>query len=397
MTSFVFFSLIFFQYIGISWLVVSVEANKDVISSLPGLPYIPVFQQYSGYLSASGGRKFHYWFVESQGNPQTDPVVLWLNGGPGCSSMVGLLSEHGPFLVNPDGKTLRYNPHSWNKVANMLYLESPAGVGFSYLDSEDYATNDTAVAADNYAALEDFFNKYPHFADNPFYITGEGYAGVYVATLSSHILGAVNKTINLKGFAIGNGFLSVKDNAESLFYYAYYHGLLGNDDWKNLQTYCCPRGACTFYESKSASCQQMVELVKSTIMNIGLNTFAIYQNCSITQSNGIDHFFAMENAVYKEQRLLQRTFDMPTSCIDSTDLRVYLNTPAVRQALNIHDGIREWTLCSKSVNDLYRSYYSDMTALIKKILQKTRGLIYNGDTDLTMNFWVLKISSKDLV
>lgn len=73
-------------------------------------------------------------------------MVLWLNGGPGCSSLDGFLTEHGPFLIQGDGVTLEYNPYSWNLIANMLYIESPAGVGFSYSDDKMYVTNDTEVS-----------------------------------------------------------------------------------------------------------------------------------------------------------------------------------------------------------------------------------------------------------
>lgn len=73
--------------------------------------------------------------------PHFEVCACRLNGGPGCSSLGGLLSENGPFRVNPDGQTIFENVFAWNKVANVLYLESPRGVGFSYQDQT--ANNDT--------------------------------------------------------------------------------------------------------------------------------------------------------------------------------------------------------------------------------------------------------------
>ena len=91
------------------------------------------FSLYSGYLAIDGTPKqLHYVFAESQGNPTTDPLVIWFNGGPGCSSMLGFTQEHGPFVMEDGGSTFNKNDYSWNREANMLYIESPAGVGFSY-------------------------------------------------------------------------------------------------------------------------------------------------------------------------------------------------------------------------------------------------------------------------
>lgn len=73
----------------------------------------------------------HYVFLESQSDPTTDPVVLWLNGGPGCSSLLGLNEEIGPFVMTDADRVFKENPYPWNARANLLFLESPAGVGFS--------------------------------------------------------------------------------------------------------------------------------------------------------------------------------------------------------------------------------------------------------------------------
>ncbi|KAF5185086.1 Serine carboxypeptidase-like, partial [Thalictrum thalictroides] len=101
----------------------------DKIDSLPGQPNVK-FKQYSGYVTVDGqaGRALFYYFVESSVKPSTKPLVLWLNGGPGCSSIgAGAMAELGPFRVKKDGKTLKRNQYSWNKKANILFLESPAG------------------------------------------------------------------------------------------------------------------------------------------------------------------------------------------------------------------------------------------------------------------------------
>lgn len=84
-------------------------------------------------------------FVESQNDPSNDPLIFWYNGGPGCSSLEGLLKEMGPYQINPDGKTLRENPNSWNKFASVVYIEAPAGVGFSYASDGNTKTNDDLV------------------------------------------------------------------------------------------------------------------------------------------------------------------------------------------------------------------------------------------------------------
>jgi len=173
--------------------------------------------QYSGYLPVGPNkdRFIHYWFCESQGDPTTDPVVLWMNGGPGASSLIGFFTENGPFSLNdlsldPNNASavpnLLYNPYSWNKFSSMLFLESPAGVGFSYCENEaDCWFNDAKTASDNYDALAGFFAAYPEFATQEFYITGESYAGIYIPTLVQQIEAHTDSNINLKGFAIGDG------------------------------------------------------------------------------------------------------------------------------------------------------------------------------------------------
>lgn len=156
--------------------------EADRITNLPGLDYDPGFDQYSGYLTVDEKhqRNLFYWYVESQNDPATDPVVLWTNGGPGCSGLLGFGIEHGPFYVDPDGE-LSPNPYSWNKIANMLYVEQPAGVGFSYSKvKDDYKTGDMETASDNYLLILAFFRRFPERKNNPFYIASESYGGHYM-------------------------------------------------------------------------------------------------------------------------------------------------------------------------------------------------------------------------
>ena len=113
--------------------------SSDEIKHLPGWNGSLPSKQFSGYLDISETKHYHYWFVECENNPENAPVILWLNGGPGCSSLDGLFTEHGPFRLDTISKpfALQYFNYTWSKLANVIYLESPIGVGFSYSDNID--------------------------------------------------------------------------------------------------------------------------------------------------------------------------------------------------------------------------------------------------------------------
>ncbi|KHJ76650.1 serine carboxypeptidase, partial [Oesophagostomum dentatum] len=177
----------------------------------------------------------HFRLVEAQDQSQWAPLLLWLNGGPGCSSLGGFFTEHGPFHPSSDGLSLVENVHSWNKAANVLYLESPHDIGFSYRDSKTYGQdnyyNDDKTANDNAIALKEFFQRFPEYQNRDFYITGESYGGVYVPTLTNLIIKMIQNgtlpNVKLVGMAVGNGELSVQQQTNSAVDLLYYRGMLG--------------------------------------------------------------------------------------------------------------------------------------------------------------------------
>lgn len=127
-------------------------------------------------------------FVESQNDATTDPLIIWFNGGPGCSSMLGWAQEHGPWVMKNGTSDFVENDYAWNMRANMLYIESPGGVGFSTCGStEDCTFNDETSATQNLAAVLAWFTSYPEFGTNDLYLSGESYAGVYVPYLAREI------------------------------------------------------------------------------------------------------------------------------------------------------------------------------------------------------------------
>ncbi|KAL3418580.1 carboxypeptidase Y [Phlyctema vagabunda] len=147
-------------------------------------------KQWTGSIDVSEEKSLFFWFFESRNDAKNDPLVVWLNGGPGGSSMFGLFREIGPCLVNEYGNGTKFNPYSWSNHANMLFIDQPASVGFSTVNgtSEGGPTTLLESAIDFEKFLVRFFGEvFPQFAKHSFHITGESFAGHYIPYFTSYI------------------------------------------------------------------------------------------------------------------------------------------------------------------------------------------------------------------
>jgi cathepsin A (carboxypeptidase C) len=388
--------------------------ESDLIESLPGLDPKPQFRQYSGYLNATEGRHLFYWFFESQKNPSEDAVVLWLNGGPGSSPLEALFTQNGPFRVLPNGRKVTYDEYSWNSVSNVLYVDSPAGVGFSYSENNDYKTSDDETLKFVYKALNDFFEKYPKFIENEFYLTGESYAGVYLPLLAIKILNDQNSKINLKGLSIGNGYLDQLILSQSRPFYAHYHGLIDTRAFNELKAQCCscqgndlkcefpvvyPNNTLMPVSSNPNCTLKFVDILK-TIFATGIDIYNLYdfcpkfdsshmiskdelQNHKISTNMTIDSLELDNEEIYEKRKTKDCEDVMQTHECVSKGYFEYLRSPEVLKALHVSPKAMVWNESNDFILHTYVQNYDNMRQQFIEINRANlKTIVYNGDIDL---------------
>ncbi|KAK4480188.1 hypothetical protein RD792_013250 [Penstemon davidsonii] len=416
-----------------------VEAAPKIslVKSLPGFRGTFPSKHYSGYVPLEGNppKNLFYYFVVSERNPTRDPVVLWLNGGPGCSSFDGFVYEHGPFNFEAAKQggglpILHLNPYSWSKVevANIIYLDSPAGVGFSYSpNTSSYVTGDIQTAADTHHFLLKWFEQYPEFRANPFYITGESYAGIYIPTLASDvnkgIKSGLKPVINLKGYMVGNGVCDRDFDGNGLVPFAHGMGLISNNIFKEAEALC--KGM--YHTSNNANCKKMLNKIDSILD--GLNRYDILEPCfhkpgvndvpngnlsfvpeSFKQLGVTDRPLAVrkrmfgrawpfrapvQDGIIPSWPQLMREISVP--CLNDVVATEWLNNDAVRKAINANPESGKWSLCadirySHDAGSMI-SYHKNLTA------NGYRVLIYSGDHDMCVPFtgtqaWIQSLGFK---
>lgn len=335
----------------------------------------PDFAWYSGYLDVPNTSKhMHYVFFESQNDPTNDPLVLWLTGGPGCSSMSGFLLENGPFGFFPRGaQELAINPYSWNKNASVIYLDSPAGVGFSYyLDSEEANTNDYITAHDNLASLISWFQKFPEFAFHDFYITGESYGGIYIPTLAYNIQlynqATSSARINLKGIAVGNGCTDWSvDTTPALLQMGFTHSLYGYDMYSNFTKYDC------IQENAPEECNDSLNNFYNDILN-NVDIYDIYAKC--IHEDFKDHVKFLRNG-YDNNKL------GAPPCTAASGINNYLGNSTIQEAYHISKDAFSWEMCVGSPRLDYTIDYVNGSLYTYPYLVNSglKIMIYSGDVD----------------
>jgi len=390
------------------------------VASLPLLGHPPPTPQYSGYLDATAGCdttvngntcQIHYWMALAEGDDwESKPVVLFLNGGPGASSLVGFLQEVGPLLINATGGLME-NPYSWNKVANLFVLESPVGVGFSYCAAQKEGglcrNTDKFTASASRAALVDFFHtKFPELQTNDFFISGESYAGVYIPTLTYEILeyNHQNPTtpINLRGIAVGDPCTDNNAQHESMdpIWYAHKYGLVDEAVYDVLRNKCHVHFISAMEGDPNESLlahPQHYHYPRTSAATAANDrddaacTMAI-RKYKLSTSHSISGKWV--------DRFVDR-FSLFAPVTDVVDLAMtdYLNRPDVQAALHVTEApVTNWTMHGTKENFEYTKEYdacnhfadNDAVSMIdfyRKIVPELDiAWIYNGDTDPAVTY-----------
>jgi len=320
------------------------------------------FASHSGYINVneSANANLFYWFFESQSSPQDDPVVLWMTGGPGCSGELAIFFENGPYQVTDD-LTLTPNAYSWNKISNIIYIDQPVGVGYSYANS-DYVTGETLVKEDVYNFLQGFFANFTQFQKNDFFIVGESYGGHYVPSVATAIVtGNSNNNsiqINLKGIAIGNGLVDPINQDESYGVFGYKYGLINESVYAQVN-------------ESYAECKEDFEMGNYT---------AAEENClplmSMVLADRPINYYDVDTQC-----------NPPPLCYDLTNITNYLNQNSVKKSIGVNPKI-QWGACNFKVNerfgiDIQESFAYEVADLLDSGVPV---LVYSGMLDLICNY-----------
>jgi len=339
----------------------------------------PGVTQWSGYFEVNGttekaDKNYFYWAFAPRSGRADAPVLLWMTGGPGCSSSLALLVENGPCHINETTAELYNNPFSWNTDAYLVYIDQPSGVGFSYSGSAGYDTNEAEVSRDMYWFLQKFFEAHPSLQSNPFFVVGESYGGHFAPATAYRIMqgneaneGPVK--IRLTGLAVGNGLV------DPYVQYASYPDLAYN--WCNtvLGSPCVSQSTYEYMQSMVPTCQSTIA---GCMQNVSFDCSMADLECNPIMS------------AYTDTGLNVYDIRKPCDgqlCYNFNGAISFMNRADVQTSLGVKS--TNWQPCSDTVNQMFsQDWFKTFNTTIPPLLENgVRVLIYNGDDDFICN-WI---------
>ncbi|MED6115717.1 hypothetical protein PIB30_093377 [Stylosanthes scabra] len=308
-----------------------------------------------------------YYFIESENNPRGDPLVLWLTGGPGCSSLSGLIYEIGPIAFQIDGyngglPTLVYRPYSWTKASSIVFVDIPVNAGFSYATTE-FASH----RSDWFSWLMD----HPEFLTNKLYIAGDSYSGKLVPVIADEISKGneqgLQPWINLQGYLMGNPKVD-QNSANYRIPFAHGMGLISDE----------------LYQMTS-------DIFIEHILEPACEDYSSHKPLESCRRRSV-----AENYPWKFNDTRPR-LQLRKCPYDKYLLSDYwANDDKVRNALNVRKGTKEiWKRCTKDL-----PYKEDIPSSIPYQLNLSkkgyRSLIYSGDHDMLIPYLSTQASIRSL-
>ncbi|KXN91965.1 hypothetical protein AN958_11025 [Leucoagaricus sp. SymC.cos] len=332
----------------------------------------PSVKQYSGYLDVADDKHLFFWFFESRTSPKDAPLILWLNGGPGCSSSTGLLFELGPCRVANEGRNTTHNPFSWNTHANIIFLDQPVDVGYSYA---------------------------PQYSTQPFHLAAESYGGTFAPNIAK-VIHAANKRlalaptpglkhINLASVILANGLTDPLIQMASVPDYVCEGPFPIYDDPQGVQ--------CQALRTKVPTCLRLVEAcyrfdsrftcvpanlycntqLFGPLMQTGLNPYDVRKQCDRRKDG---------NLCYRQMQWIE----------------TWMNDPKNKATLGVNPE-KTFQSCNMEVNQLFTmngdGMHNSASLLPGLINDGIRLLVYAGNADMMCNYignerWVEHLETK---
>lgn len=321
-------------------------------------------KSYAGYITVNktyDSNQFFWYFPAMIPDKANAPVIVWLQGGPGASSLFGLFTENGPLRVRR-GKFER-RKYTWALSHHIIYIDNPVGTGFSFTnDTKGYCTDETQVGAQLYSTLIQFFQLFPELQPNKFFVTGESYGGKYVPALA-YTIHKMNPTakikINMQGIAIGNG---LSDPEHQLVYgkYLYQLGLI---DWNQAKTF-------EEYENKT------INFIKQKKFDDAFNTFDSLLNGDLIDGKSLFTNFTGFNFYFN--------FLHTKDYMGYEDFGPMLQKSSVRKG--IHVGNLPFNTGKDVENNLKQDVMKSVAPLISELLDHYYVVIYNGQLDIIVAY-----------
>ncbi|XP_020245201.1 serine carboxypeptidase 1-like [Asparagus officinalis] len=394
----------------LAWEAGGAPVNAEV-KQFPDFDGLLPSKHYAGYITVGDQehkRHLYYYFATSERSPTEDPLTIWINGGPACAGLSGLFQLVGPFKIEhrfvhvKERRKIKRNHFSWTKVSNLLFVDYPAGTGYSYADiPEDYITNDAKSVSDLYEFISKWFREYPEFLPNPLYLAGCSYSGVVVPVLAQDIANGIEAGVllylkrNSYGYSLGNAAIDIDIQSNAQVPYAHRMGLISNELYEDLSRSCSGK----YWNNSHPDCLRNLEIFE--MQTTGINKEHIlclpchhemgvsmnieeYESIRMHQSLHGDNEYSIYCHNY--EKYPQTLFDLESTreCLHAMPAEV----------------TGKWKRCSVQVQ--YERNIWDLTSYHLNLTMKGyRAFFYSGDHDMVLPYtatlkWIRRFNYSEI-